>query len=101
MIPAQFDAAEDVFPEVVLCRSREREGTVRIGRAGGVCRISGEEFLFAAIPQIFATAMEAELFSSLVAGIARHRPGFSFEAMNIQIVKRTAQAQTRHGRGQR
>src|SRR5262249_7976715 len=98
MIPAQFQAADDVSPQVVLRGGRQRHGSVGIGRvAEGI----NEELLLSAVAQVFATDVQAQLLGCLVSGVAGNGPGFSTLVMNIENIQRGAEAQTLDRRGNR
>ena len=100
MIPAQFQAADDVFPQVILRGGSygQRAIRVRINEGIGVRVEEAEELLLAAVSEVFTAKMEAEFLSGLIRGVTSHRPGFPVEVMDIQVVKGCAEPKSRHRR---
>src|SRR5437899_2645623 len=98
MIPAEFDAADDVFPEVILRGGGQCHGAIWIGRCGRIDSVEREEFLLTAIAEIFAPEVEAELFSCLERSVACQGVGFSRHVMDIQVIKCRSESKTTDGR---
>src|SRR5689334_21997709 len=96
MIPAQFEAADDVFPQIVLSSRGEGESSVRIG---GIAIAIDEELLLATVAKIFATHMEAKFFGGLIGGVTTDGPGFTAEVIDVEEIERRTQAQTGNGGG--
>src|SRR6266478_4040005 len=98
VIPAQFQATDDVFPEVILGGRSKSQRTIWVG---GITEAIDEELLLTSIPQIFTTEVKTEFIGGLVAQITGDRPGFPSEIVDIKVVKRCPHSQTRDRRRQR
>src|SRR5882757_1501748 len=63
VVPAHFEAAENVFPEVILHRAGQRQDFGGISRSG---QDLGPAF---GLPEVFRASVQAQLFSGLIRGI--------------------------------